>query len=212
MLVGNDVVDLRDPENQPRAIHPRFDLRAFTAEERDWLTEQLELGSDAAHRDRWRLWAAKESAFKVARKLDPHVRFHPRAFGVSLVGRSRAVVHHAIGRFDVWLSGGDEWVHAVSAPMARDSDRPSSRLGLVRRGVVSDEGSGRDEIALASGARVRAVARSAVAAALSLAAADVEIASSGRIPIATWRQARLPVDLSLSHHGRFVGCAWRLTG
>lgn len=205
------MVDLQDPENQPGAIHRRFDLRAFTVDERAWLTGHLDVGPDAVHRARWRLWAAKESAFKVARKLDSRVRFHPLAFAVSVSSNSRAVVCHAKGRFDVWLSGGDEWVHAVAAPFACDPYRPSSRLRPLGCGF-GGEGAVGSEAAASPGARVRAMARSAVATALSLTAGDIEIASSERIPVVVWRKMRLPVDLSLSHHGRFAGCAWRLTG
>jgi len=90
LLVGNDVVDLRDPENQPGAIHPRFDERVFTPVERARLTDEA-----TAHRTRWLMWAAKESAFKVARKLDPGVRFLPRRFRVDFEGDALAVVRHA---------------------------------------------------------------------------------------------------------------------
>ena len=34
-MVGNDIVDLRDPESQADGLHPRFDARVFTAPERD---------------------------------------------------------------------------------------------------------------------------------------------------------------------------------
>jgi phosphopantetheinyl transferase (holo-ACP synthase) len=57
LLVGNDVVDLRDPENQPEAIHPRFDDRVFT-----WAERARILAAGSPHRMRWVLWAAKESA------------------------------------------------------------------------------------------------------------------------------------------------------
>ena len=109
MLVGNDVVDLLDPENQQEAIHPRFDERVFTPVERAWLANEA-----TAHRTRWRMWAAKESAFKVARKLDPGVRFLPRRFSVQLKGNAQAVVRYAVGRFDVSFSGADDWVHAIA--------------------------------------------------------------------------------------------------
>ena len=65
-MIGNDVVDLGDAEVQPGATHPRFDARVFAREEREALR-----ASGAPNRLRWILWAAKEAAYKAARKLDP---------------------------------------------------------------------------------------------------------------------------------------------
>lgn len=214
MLIGNDVVDLRDPETQPGAIHPRFDERVFTPAERARLTNEA-----TAHRTRWRMWAAKESAFKVARKLDPGVRFLPRLFSVQLKGNARAVVRYAVGRFEVSFSGADDWVHAIAtlsdgsgveALLDGSAERLSSRLRLLRRGpsaIVERVQRGKSAAAYAS-ARVRAMARSAVGSVLSIAPSEIEIATVGRVPVALWRKSPLPVDLSLSHHGRFLACAW----
>ncbi|MFV1988533.1 MAG: 4'-phosphopantetheinyl transferase superfamily protein [Gemmatimonadota bacterium] len=204
MLVGNDVVDLRDLENQPSAIHSRFDERVFTRAERARLTLEA-----TAHRTRWRMWAAKESAFKVARKIDPAVRFLPRRFAVRFEGNARAVVQHAVGRFDVSFSGADDWVHAI----ATLSDGVAARVpaAMVPAAMIERVHRGRSAAAHAS-ARVRTMARSAVGSLLSIAPAEIEIAPAGRIPVATWRKLPLPVDLSLSHHGRFLACAWSRRG
>ena len=56
-MVGNDVVDLRDPESAAETLHPRFDKRVFSVREREAMAESR----DAA-RLRWKFWAAKESA------------------------------------------------------------------------------------------------------------------------------------------------------
>ena len=58
-MIGNDIVDLRDPEVQPGASHPRFDRRVFAPEERSALA-----ASGARERLRWILWAAKEAGRK----------------------------------------------------------------------------------------------------------------------------------------------------
>jgi phosphopantetheinyl transferase (holo-ACP synthase) len=199
LLVGNDVVDLRDPENQPDAIHPRFDQRAFTPVERTRLTVDA-----TAHATRWCLWAAKESAFKLARKIDGRVRFLPRQFSVQITGRTRAVVQHALGRFDVAFSGTDDWVHAV-ATRAEDASarvRPSVLVERTSHGILA----ARD-----ASSRVRAMATTALESSLSIAAGEVEILGVGRAPVALWRESRLPVDVSLSHHGRLIACAWSPT-
>jgi phosphopantetheinyl transferase (holo-ACP synthase) len=207
LLVGNDVVDLRDPENQPSAIHPRFDERVFTPAERARLTDET-----TAHRTRWLMWAAKESAFKVARKLDGSVRFLPRQFGVQLEGKARAVVRHAAGRFRVSFSGAEEWVHAIAERVdgigrATPSEGlelatprgPSAMIERVRQGGLTTA---------CPSVRVRAMARSVVGPLFSIAPPEIEISTLAGVPVALWRGRRLPVDLSFSHHGRFLACAW----
>jgi phosphopantetheinyl transferase (holo-ACP synthase) len=204
LLVGNDVVDLRDPETRPAAIHRRFDERAFTPAERVRLT-----ASETAHRVRWRMWAAKESAFKVARKLDPGTRFLPRAFSVQLGEDARAVVRHAMGRFEVSFSWTDDWVHAIATP-SDSAEIPGPGGPHAGRGVealLERARWGRTATAQVS-ARVRSMARSAIGSVLSISPFEIEIVTAGGVPVATWRESPLPIDLSLSHHGRFLACVW----
>ncbi len=205
MLVGNDVVDLRDPENQPGAIHPRFDERVFTRYERARI-----LAATSPHRMRWALWAAKESAYKVARKIDSRIYFSPRAFAVRIPGGEieahqalLAEADHAVGRFHVWLEGTEEWVHAV----ASISGAGLAKAGWELRSLGS--AAARRMPGLDASARVRQMARSAVASALSIVPSDIVIAAaSKRVPRVWWRGRKLAIDVSLSHHGRFVACAW----
>ena len=191
MPVGNDVVDLEHPLCQPDAIHPRFDTRAFSASEIAQLA-----ASDRVHRTRWSLWAAKESAFKAARKLDPQVRFIPRDFAVRLSG-NRAAVTHRLGHFDIWFDQADEWVHAVAS---RGGEKPGFQIdGPPSTGAGVEEED--------SGERVRKLARTALGDFLNIAPSEIQIVSVDRIPRAQRQGAPLPVDLSLSHDGRFVACA-----
>ncbi len=66
MSIGNDVVDLSDPETRQQGLHPRFDERVFDPRERALLGD-----SDSPHVLRWAFWAAKESAYKALKRLDP---------------------------------------------------------------------------------------------------------------------------------------------
>lgn len=196
MPVGNDVVDLRDPENQPGAIHPRFDQRAFTESERLHLRD-----AHTAHRTRWLMWSAKEAAFKAARKLDSGVRFLPRRFAVELDGDSTAVVTHRADRFRVSFTSAEDWVHAVaSAGAAGFRQAYRTPTGLVER--VRGCGMPRE-----LSAKVRELARSRIARLLAIPAREIRIVARRGIPIALSREAPLPVDLSLSHHGRFLALA-----
>ncbi len=201
MLIGNDVVDLHDPESRPGAIHNRFDARVFTFDEREALSD-----SASAHELRWTLWAAKESAYKVAKKLDPAVRFLPRDFVVRRITEGRALVMHETGPFDVRLRRTDEWVGAVATPMAANAawtkaaNAPSTHR-LITAGIERLEVPGADP-----SRTVRELTCAALALGMNLPPGQVQIAADRGIPVAFWRNRRLSVDLSLSHHGRFV--AW----
>ena len=203
MIVGNDVVDLGDRESRPESLHRRWDLRAFTPAERDRVH-----GSPSPHRTRWALWAAKESAFKVARKLDPGVSFVPRAFRVGeevahgLHG-ARVVVRNASRAFDVWLEETRDWVHAVAVAVPRGRPGPSGPPGAAVETVTGGSGAGE----ACPGRRVREVARSLLASGLALLPGEITIRSMDRIPRALCPRRGVEVDLSLSHHGRFVACA-----
>jgi len=213
LLVGNDVVDLRDPENQPGAIHPRFDERVFT-----WGERARIIAAASPHRMRWALWAAKESAYKVARKIDPRIYFSPRAFVVRIPGGelgsrqgALADVSHTVGRFQVWLEGTDEWVHAVAsisgAEWVKLPAAGAAKAGWELRSL--GRAAARRVPGLEASARVRQLARSALASALSVVPSDIVIAAAAkRVPRVWWGGRRLAIDLSFSHHGRFVACAW----
>ena len=77
MLVGNDIIDLGDPESALDALHPRFAQRVFSDEERQRIARSPDPGATL-----WTLWAAKESAYKIEKKRDPAAIFSPRAFAV----------------------------------------------------------------------------------------------------------------------------------
>jgi phosphopantetheinyl transferase (holo-ACP synthase) len=189
--VGNDVVDLGDPETRPEATHPRFDARVFDEGERRALGE-----SSAQGRLRWTFWAAKESAFKAARKLDPDVRFLPRRFSVHLLDDVRAEVRHRIGRFHVWLEEAQDWVHATAAPAARGRRPPGFRVERL------------EQAGFDASQRARDLALEILAPIVPGASDAARIVTSGGIPELRDGERRLPVDLSLSHHGRMVACAW----
>ena len=193
MFVGNDVVDLRDPESQPEALHPRFDARVFSFGEREVLS-----ASGSPHSLRWSFWAAKESAYKVAKKLDAAVRFMPRDFLVRPVAEGWAMVLHETGSFEVRLEWTDEWVHAVAT---RTAVGAVSTAHPVSGGIERLEAPGAD-----ASHSVRELVCAALASRMDLPPGQVRIAAERGIPVALWRNRRLPVDLSLSHHHRFV--AW----
>lgn len=172
--VGNDVVDLQDPET--RSAHPRFASRIGAPQDEVWLH-----------------FAAKEAAYKALHKIDPAIRPIPRRFVVDVAeGVVRAAGH--IVRFTSETS--QDFVHVVAW-----TGSPERIVG-----VAPAEGD--------PSADVRRRLQAAVAERLGLDAADLEVerlpqpgAWDGLAPPRLLlRGAALPLDISLSHHGRFV--AW----
>jgi phosphopantetheinyl transferase (holo-ACP synthase) len=190
-MLGDDVVDLGDPEARPGAQHPRFDARVLAPSERAALA-----ASAAPDRLRWVLWAAKEAAYKLARKLDPRAPFSPRRFVVSLDARWRGRVEWPGGAARVEVCRAGAVVHAT----AMDSDADAAR---VVRGVARlDAGADPSRAA-------RDLARRRVAERLGCSEDELRVERRGRIPSLHLPGAGV-LDLSLSHHGRLVAFACEL--
>ncbi len=203
MSVGNDVVDLEDPETHLDGLHPRWGERVFCHAER----EALE-ASRSRHRLHWALWAAKESAFKARKRLDPLAVFSPRQLEVELselpatgnavatgrvVHRSEAFPRGEAFSLEVHVDGSS--VHAV----ATSEDEAGAR---VLWGVHETRGD--------PSRAARRLAALAIGSALRIDPAGVRVV--GRPPVARLREGRTDFGLSLSHHGRFVAFACALPG
>ena len=194
-MLGNDVVDLRDPETAPGASHARFDDRVFAPSELAAVTDES---------SRWRLWAAKESSYKAARKLDPTLGFSPRRFEVRKMNEDESMVTHADLSLVVRTAHHDGAVHAV-AVLRRADERTSADCAELVSGFerVEDE-----DPSIA----VRRFAIERIAGRLGIDAERIAIARDGRIPILRIDGRPASIELSLSHHGGVVGFAALLPG
>jgi phosphopantetheinyl transferase (holo-ACP synthase) len=189
-MIGNDLVDLEDSETRPEERHERFDERVFCTVERESIG-----ASGAPDRLRWILWAAKEAAYKVARKADERAVFSPPRFQVHVDATLRGRVHFAGRDYALLIDEAPGRVHAVA------SEKPWESHECLSRVITWDA-----EAQLA-GKAVRALARREIAAALDLPAEELEIEREGRIPVLSLGGRPLDVDLSLTHHGRFLAFA-----
>jgi hypothetical protein len=194
-MLGNDVVDLGDPETRPGARHPRFDARVFTPEERAWL-----LAAPDPERMRWSLWAAKEAAYKCLKKLAPDAGFSPVRFAVRLATDRTGSVECAGRSLRVALFREGNALHAVATDGAHPEREVLRGLTALPAGPDPEHAS----------QEARRLARETAAAGLGCPADQLEIAQEGRRPRLLRRGASEPLDLSLSHHGRFVAAALEL--
>jgi phosphopantetheinyl transferase len=190
-MVGNDVVDLHARAVVAGPRHPRFDARVFAPSEHRALRESVEPNAL-----RWSFWAAKEAAYKVAKKLDGATVWSPLRFVVSLDPAAVCgTVEHEGWRIPVRVDADAERVHAVAIDRAE-------ALPAVRARVAALPSEDADP-----SAAVRRLAREELAPLLGAAPEALEIARRERIPVLRLAGRDAPFDLSLSHHGRFVAYA-----
>lgn len=197
-MLGNDVIDLADGETRPEAIHPRFDERVFAATERAELAKSF-----SPERLRWKLWAAKESAYKAAKKLDPRTIFSPVRFVVNLIAPGRATVRAPGRSFSVSFREVEDAVHAVA--LEERALEGSLVSGLLR--FAPAKALPREPEAASMAARRLVI--ETLSERFGIPAGEIVITSSeDGVPRLRLRGA--PAELSLSHHGRFVAFAAQL--
>jgi hypothetical protein len=190
-MVGNDVVDLADVEAALGACHARFDARVFGERERRLLET-----ADDPRRMRWILWAAKESAYKAARRCDRRVIFSPGRFEVRLGAGLHGCVHYPGGSLEVGIELLGDCVHALAAASPHETEMLLRGVALIASGDPSEQ--------------VRALAIGALAQHFDAAPDALSIRRVGRIPRLFLHGAVTAYPLSLAHHGRFVAWACAL--
>jgi hypothetical protein len=191
-MLGNDVVDLSDPESSREACHLRFDRRVFAPEE----VRSLPMDHSDVQR-RWILWAAKEAAYKAARRESAEVTFSPARFVVDLDRSLCGSVRHGIRRWPARVQIDGDCVHAVVSEDESFAETLSGACRLEAAGL-------RDPSEV-----VRRFAISSIARQLGVATGDLRIEKVDRIPQLILAGKVAPVALSLSHHGSYAGFACR---
>ena len=196
-MIGNDVVDLNDPEARPGATHPRFDGRVFARSELALLR-----ASGAPNRLRWMLWAAKEAAYKVAKKIAPRTVFSPSRFVVKLDETLSGKVTCDEGTLAVRVWEEASTVHAVATGESSPDTRILSGTETLEFYAGGDPEQQSDA--------VRSLAIARLSENLKVPASDLSIEKRGRVPSVLRNGVDTGIDLSLSHHGRVIGFACEL--
>jgi phosphopantetheinyl transferase (holo-ACP synthase) len=199
--VGNDIIDLLDPESDPASLHQRYLDRVFTSEEREGLDKnRLEL---------WSRWATKEATFKALAAERPELVFSPRAFATSLMeptadGQRHGWVTHGGQRIPVLLQlqhhHSGSYLHAIAATAATAAtagELDHAHLLAKVTPVTNDED---------PSSAVRLSAKRCLAQYLGCHERQVQI--RGRHPPRFFIDEQpVPLSLSLSHHGAWVAFA-----
>ena len=213
-VVGNDVVDLRDPRTVGKAGDARFLARVL---------DQGELAAVAGspHPDEalWMHWAGKEATYKVVSKLrdEPPVFVH-RDFVVGGEG-----VDHEGSRYPLQITRHGAVLHALScagAPLTGvlpgmgrldQPDAPWSGSLEVLRSRLTDREA--DPVHSLASAAVRLGARAALSDVMAVEERRLEIvcapgATGRRPPRVLLDGSPATADVSLSHHGDWI--AWAI--
>jgi phosphopantetheine--protein transferase-like protein len=210
--VGNDVVDLKEPENQGKCRNERFLDRVLTAEER-----KLIVVSGNADALLWSFWAAKEASYKAVSRGDPAVCSIPRRYEV-LLEAGNAVMHEAdasgsqsrlggrvitpVGEVALQIIVTSDYVHALAVESA------AGLAGITHRVDRVDVEQGDDPSDF-----VRRQLLGEIARQLGCPVEDLAVRkdpSGSGSPNVYVRNQPLAAEISLSHDGRFVAFALRL--
>ncbi|HOG15873.1 MAG TPA: 4'-phosphopantetheinyl transferase superfamily protein [Syntrophales bacterium] len=203
--VGNDIVDLLEPGNRGKSRDARFLKRVFTADE--CLKVLLSREGDLAL---WTLWAAKETAFKVMQKHDPHVSSRPRHYPVLLfppppnASEKRdglplsGVVTTPRGSVHVRLLRTSRYVHCIG------TDAPWPAMDAIQW-RVNERPAGSDESRQVREEAKRHMARHFREAPEAIC---IRQAAGTGAPLVYLGDRRTSIDLSMSHDGRFTAHAF----
>jgi len=204
-FIGNDIVDLTDPGNIGKSGDNRFLQRVFTGPER----ERIAAAGDPDTM-MWALWAAKETAYKVIRKIDPLAASTPRLYPVVLSpgdhGPTRSgMVYTQQGPVVIRVLITGEYLHCVGA--TTPPDILEHVLWDIKRLPQAEDGGGHDP-----SMEVRRHVGRRLAALLNASAADIEIRrfqdNHGWGPPRLYLNGKPALfDLSFSHDGAFVAYA-----
>ncbi|MDH4263224.1 MAG: 4'-phosphopantetheinyl transferase superfamily protein [Spirochaetia bacterium] len=104
--LGNDIVDLNDPDTVNLLNNKKFLQRVFCESELENLTQ---LAIDKQNSYLWKLWAAKEAAYKSIKRLRNDIIFSPRRFHVS---SDTASVNYEDVCFFVDFKENNKYLHA----------------------------------------------------------------------------------------------------
>lgn len=207
-FVGNDIVNLNDPNARKKSANIRFLNRVFTPNERK-LIDRASVPDSAV----WSIWAAKEAAYKAVSQKGAAVSSSPLRYEVDPHPGGDASAPCCEGT--VVTPGGDVFFRTACGPdfvhcIAVDSPEDWGCIvwGMQRFDPVNRSGAGMPDESLLA----RSAAQKSIAFFYNVNEEELEIRRAGEPganPPAAYLQGRLmTVNLSLSHDFPFVAYAF----
>jgi len=196
-FVGNDVVDLKEPGNIGKSKNLRFLKKILTDAEIEWVRKADD--PDAAL---WRFWAAKETAYKVIRKLSGEATFLPRRWPVVLREMHRELHEGTVivGGQEIFFScrSDEDYLHCVGsddADVLRKSIKGVAFLSEDRR---------RDPSGYGRYCLIKSVAEQGLAERRQIAVRRKKKNGELQPPQLYIADRKSSMDISLSHDGRWI--------
>lgn len=185
-MIGNDIVDLKLAAKHSNWRRRRFLEKIFTEKE-----QQIILSVAYPEKYTWLLWSMKEAAYKAHQRcfnLEP--RYNPQAFECSLLYKDSSMLCKLNGRvkisnefYSCQTELNDDYVHTVTKRIEKNE---------IIQEVVSPQ-----EL------RQKCTARFCHNKNVPRGEMGIKKDEKG-IPYFFWREKRLEIPVSLSHHGKFA--------
>lgn len=217
-FIGNDIVDLKTEDARGKARDARFMARVFSFAEQAAIQE-------STHPDAllWAFWAAREAAYKAVCKVAPGVSSAPRRYPAAMDFHYRknrpetgtGQVSTPLGAVPVRIVFNAEWVHGVAWVGFPKNLRSDSFDANIRYGIsygIREIPPDRRPISIRESAAVRNAAKERISEVLNMNPDDIRIrrepGPQGPGPPRVYiKDEKTPMDISLSHDGRFAAYA-----
>ncbi len=189
-MLGNDVVDLRCPD---LSFHPRFPSRVLSKSEYDRFLQHAE-----PHLYLWKAWAAREASYKAMKRRDPSFTFHPSEY---FFEEDENFIFFEKKRLPLQFEVTSDFIHCVVV----DSSK---------KAVVGVEENRKAKVLLTNcqSIAVRDLAKRLFSFTTGVDENDIEVKSNRHgIPYIEIKSTGQSFPVSLSHHGRYVAAALKLT-
>ena len=209
VAIGNDVVDLGSPDALGKSLDDRFVRRVFLPEEQKRIYQDSDPDCIL-----WMLWAAKETAFKIISKIHPAIHAGPLKYRVHLEetgllplrtpgfrqGHFTCLVETPEGSVITSALTGADYVHAFGS-QGNQAEVGAMHLKIFRL----DQPCFRDkpESDVVRKVLCRHLGRFWRIPVEQVAVHRDQEARRAGPPVVYVGGERAPVDLSLSHHGRY---------